>query len=249
MGDRARNRLAAIDATTGLASPDWDPDAGSRADAILTAGDAVYAGGRFRQLGSVMQQGFGSFTAAGASDSSGPSVSCPVDHTTVAVPPSNDSAGPVVTPPAKPARSHPLELKSFEVKPPRFRPMPAAATHGRSSAKGPAQKQKIPEGTAFLFELTTAANVRIRINRELFGRRHGKECVAPAHRRGHRCTRYQLYGTLASKAREGANSVAFSGRLRGKRLPTGIYTAKLIATDYSGKDSVSRLARFQVLGP
>ena len=49
-GGKARNNIAALDATTGLAT-DWNPDAGDSVLALAVSGTTVYAGGAFRHMG------------------------------------------------------------------------------------------------------------------------------------------------------------------------------------------------------
>ena len=51
IGGQARNRIAALDATTGLATA-WNPNANSyRVDALAVSGSTVYAGGYFTSIG------------------------------------------------------------------------------------------------------------------------------------------------------------------------------------------------------
>ena len=53
---RTRNRLAAIDAATGLARP-WDPDANGDVHALALDGDTVYAGGDFARINGTVDRG------------------------------------------------------------------------------------------------------------------------------------------------------------------------------------------------
>ncbi|MBK9779413.1 MAG: sortase [Anaerolineales bacterium] len=50
IGGQARNRIAALDVTTGLATP-WNPNASSRVSALAVSGTTVYAGGQFTTIG------------------------------------------------------------------------------------------------------------------------------------------------------------------------------------------------------
>lgn len=51
-GGQPRNDLAALDATTGLATP-WDPDVSGRVNAIALTGGTLYVGGQFTAIGGV----------------------------------------------------------------------------------------------------------------------------------------------------------------------------------------------------
>ena len=50
IGGQTRNRIAALDAATGLATA-WDPDADNRVLALAVSGSTVYAGGQFTRIG------------------------------------------------------------------------------------------------------------------------------------------------------------------------------------------------------
>jgi hypothetical protein len=84
-----------------------------------------------------------------------------------------------------------------------------------------------PRATAFRFSLSEPAGLRIVLRR--FGR-----YVGQLRRRG-----------LAA----GSNSIAWGGRLRGRRVRPGAYAAVLIATDAAGNRSLPRLIEFRVLRP
>ena len=50
IGGKRRNCIAALDASTGVAT-DWDPEAGYTVNALAVSGDVVYAGGFFHTIG------------------------------------------------------------------------------------------------------------------------------------------------------------------------------------------------------
>src|SRR4030042_1805457 len=50
IGGQARNRIAALDATTGLATT-WNPNAYERVRTLRLSGSTVYAGGNFTSVG------------------------------------------------------------------------------------------------------------------------------------------------------------------------------------------------------
>ncbi len=90
-------------------------------------------------------------------------------------------------------------------------------------------------GTKVGFRIDGAADVRFRVQRLRLGRRRGggasPRCVAatPRNRAAATCTRrIPLAGGFVRKAKAGANSFRFSGRLGGRRLSPGSY--RLVAT-------------------
>lgn len=246
IGGLDRRRIAALDAVSGAANPAWDPSADGPAYAIVSSGGAVFAGGEFSQLGTTMQQGFGAWNAAAALTSPPAAETCPGDNAGSSGPPA-----PVVQPvPDRPSapvtRPVRLVIRSFKAKPARFK----AGTPSASTPTKGKKRRGFPTGTTFVFDLSRRAKVRISIHRELFGHRKGKECVAPKAGDGRRCIRYQLYGTLTpGRAAPGRHRLPFTGMFGGKRLPAGIYTAKLTAMSLDGKRRVSRLTRLQVIAP
>lgn len=64
IGGQPRNRIAALDISTGLATP-WNPGAGSNiVNAVAAAGSSVYAGGDFSSLGGQVRVNVGEVDAA-----------------------------------------------------------------------------------------------------------------------------------------------------------------------------------------
>ena len=100
--------------------------------------------------------------------------------------------------------------------------------------------RRAPLGTAFRFTLSAAARVQITITRSAAGLRRGHSCLAPSARlrRAHakRCTRTLTVGSLTRAGEpEGADSVAFSGRLGHRALSAGAYDATLLASNGAGR--------------
>jgi hypothetical protein len=99
----------------------------------------------------------------------------------------------------------------------------ARLTHKRFHA-GRRVSRKV--GTRFRFRLSAAATVTIRIVRL----------------RGH----HRTIGKLTRKGHSGANRIAFSGRIRHRKLKPGRYRAVLRATNAAGRSRAVKL-RFTVV--
>jgi len=63
IGGETRNRIAALDATTGLATS-WNPDANEEVSELALSGSTVYAGGAFTSIGGQTRNGFAALDAA-----------------------------------------------------------------------------------------------------------------------------------------------------------------------------------------
>jgi PKD domain len=100
----------------------------------------------------------------------------------------------------------------------------------------------------FSFQLDEAAAVQVRIERVLPGRKQGRSCRKPSarNRKGKRCTRFARVTTLTATGLKGANSVRFSGRVRGRALAAGRYPATVVATDAAGNASAPKRVSFVV---
>lgn len=103
-------------------------------------------------------------------------------------------------------------------------------------------------GTTFRFVLSEAARTTIAVARTRSGRRSGTRCVAPRKGLKRRCTRVTNVLTLTrTKARKGANSVMFTGRVAKVALAPGSYRATVRATDAAGNRSTARTVGFTVV--
>jgi hypothetical protein len=105
-------------------------------------------------------------------------------------------------------------------------------------------------GTAFLFDLSTAAGVRVALDRLASGTRSGRRCLAPerAPRRAHAkgCRRTVSVATLTRRSKPaGHDRIHFTGRIGRRTLRPGAYEARLVATNATGSSS-SVAARFEV---
>jgi plastocyanin len=82
----------------------------------------------------------------------------------------------------------------------------------------------------FSFRLSEAASVRLVISRKVR-------------------KRYRVRGTLTRRdLAAGKHTIAFKGRLAGKKLAPGSYRASITATDTTGNRSATRRVAFRVLG-
>lgn len=62
------------------------------------------------------------------------------------------------------------------------------------------------------------------------------------------CQGYQRIGAIRQQARSGRNTIAFNGRVAGRKLAKGNYRAKLTITDAAGNVSRAETIRFKVVG-
>ena len=111
-------------------------------------------------------------------------------------------------------------------------------------------KPRPPLGTTFSFRLNEKASVSFEFTRKLAGRRVKGRCVAQTRRNRHRraCRRTIPQGVLAVAGHNGANKVAFQGRLSAsKKLPPGQYTLAITATDSAGRRSQPEELTFRIV--
>jgi sugar lactone lactonase YvrE len=126
------------------------------------------------------------------------------------------------------------------------RPADADGTGARAARVRPRRS------TTFRYRLSEPAAVAIRIDRALPGRRFRGRCRAPGRRpvaRRARCTRWPHVVTLSRRGRAGGNTLRFSGRVRGRRIPAGRYRATAAATDVVGNPSQPASLRLRAVAP
>ena len=105
-------------------------------------------------------------------------------------------------------------------------PTPFAAASGDTASFAQSKRKRPPRGTTISYGLDRVTTVTLRIDRLTAGRRNSSgQCVrqTTANRKRKRCTRVSTVGSFLRLGRPGANSVAFTGRLKGKALKAGSY--------------------------
>jgi hypothetical protein len=104
-------------------------------------------------------------------------------------------------------------------------------------------------GTTFRYRLSEAASVTVTLRRKSVGRKVGGKCRSRtrANRRHSPCIRYRRVGQLRQRGTAGRNKKRFSGWLGRRRLHTGSYRARFVATDAAGNRSRSKAVRFTIV--
>lgn len=129
----------------------------------------------------------------------------------------------------------------------------AVASGATAKVAGSARGRRAPKrGTTIRFTLSEAARVTLTVERRAAGRRSGRRCVAPTAKlrraRARACTRFVVAGTLMrGSGRQGANAVAFSGRIGRRALTAGRYRVTATAADAAGNRAAAIRAAFRVV--
>jgi trimeric autotransporter adhesin len=103
------------------------------------------------------------------------------------------------------------------------------------------KKHKKLAPTILSFSSSEAAKVTITLRRIV-------RVACPAHSRHRNCTALRAAGTITIAAHAGSNRVVFSGRVRGKPLSPGRYTATLVARNAAALASKPLTVSFQLVG-
>jgi uncharacterized delta-60 repeat protein len=141
-----------------------------------------------------------------------------------------------------PASPSPPVLSRLMLSPRTFR----AAAHGSSIA---AHKPHKGVGTIVSYRDSQAATSVFTVKRPQSGVREGKRCVAirtHARNRPRRCRRLLTIGGFAHADIAGANSFRFTGRVRGHKLPPGLYVLEAVARNSAGMPSTPAAKRFRI---
>lgn len=142
---------------------------------------------------------------------------------------------PTIAPPSSPA-SPPVKplagvITGLTISPSAFSAAPTGAT---ISTRGASAKKKF--GTKVSYRDSQGATTTFSVLREVSGRRHGKACRKPGkgNRHGKRCTILVAIGSFTHADRAGANSLHFSGRLKGRKLAKGAYKLRAVPRNAAG---------------
>lgn len=172
-----------------------------------------------------------------AANSVGPSTGA--DGTFTTAPPATVTA--TMTAPAIPGDATPPIVSALKVAPARF----AVVTTARARGK------RHHDGASITFKLSERAEITISFARETTGIKSGKACVARGrkHVHGKPCMRYRPAGSLTWRSEPaGKVSLPFTGRVGHAALAPGRYRLMLTATDAAGNKSITRTARFTIVG-
>jgi hypothetical protein len=133
--------------------------------------------------------------------------------------------------PALVVKPLPGVLTALAVSPSSFFPAPSGAT---VSSAGKKAKKKY--GAKITYRDSQAATTTFTVLFESSGRMQGKSCKKPSNKNAHgkRCTLLKKLGSFTHVDVAGANSLHFSGRLNGKKLPVGSYELQAVAHDAAG---------------
>jgi hypothetical protein len=134
-------------------------------------------------------------------------------------------------------------VTAFKISPTKFRVAPLGATKAAAKKKTP----KTPAGSTFLITANLATTVTIAITHQFHGIRVNGKCVTRSskHRHGKACSKTIADGTISSPRPQGASKLAFSGRIAGRALKPGHYTAT--ATAGGGTPAGKRTATFTIV--
>jgi hypothetical protein len=104
-------------------------------------------------------------------------------------------------------------------------------------------------GTTFRYNVNEAGIVTFAVERKKTGRLVGGKCKPRTAKNAKRkkCPIFKRIGPLSQKAKAGANSLKWNGKLKGKPLPPGSYRATVVATDGAGGRSAPQTVGFRIL--
>ncbi|MDQ5832551.1 MAG: hypothetical protein M3550_05765 [Actinomycetota bacterium] len=150
---------------------------------------------------------------------------------------------------------------------PQFEADPATGGPGGSDASSPSSSglkagdsTLFPgQGTKFTFNSSEAGRAVLTVQKRVKGLKlkvKGKRrCVAKSAKRVRkapakkRCKTWKKIGSIRKQVKAGRNTIAFSGRLAGRKLGPGRYRALLKITDLAGNVSRAETAKFKVIKP
>jgi hypothetical protein len=141
-------------------------------------------------------------------------------------------SAPCPVPPSPPAPK-PVAgaITGLAISPSSFFAAPSGATIAK--AKG---KKKRKYGATIGYRDSQAATTTLTVLLETNGRRQGKSCKKPGrhNKHGRRCTILTALGSFVHADTVGANSLRFSGRLKGRKLARGSYRLQAVPHNAAG---------------
>jgi Ca2+-binding RTX toxin-like protein len=118
----------------------------------------------------------------------------------------------------------------------------------RGSSARPAARRRARVGTKVRFRLSENATVRFGVVRRKAGRNVRGSCRRLTRRnRTRRKCGLRLKGGFSRPGKQGENSFAFTGRLRGRKLKPGRYYLVARATDGAGNQATAKRVKFKIL--
>ena len=109
------------------------------------------------------------------------------------------------------------------------------------------------QATHFKFRSTKAGQAVLTVEQRFKGtkkKRKGKKlCVAAKKGQKKNCTGYRKVGEIHQAVTAGDNTIAFNGRIAGRKLKPGKYRASLVVTDAAGQVSRTETVNFKVVKP
>lgn len=126
---------------------------------------------------------------------------------------------------------------------------PADRTAPRLTGLALARSFTRAQGTKLRFTLSEAAKVTLTFSQPKTGRRVGRSCrkTTRSNRRRPPCTIANVRGRLVLNGDQGANAIAFKGRLAARRqLGAGRYKLTAVAVDPAGNRSAASTRRFAI---
>ena len=124
-------------------------------------------------------------------------------------------------------------ISALTISPTAFSAAPKGATVSKASKK--------KYGAKIGYRDSQAATTTFTVLLPTPGRMQGRTCKKPgkANRHGRRCTLYKALGSFTHLDKAGANSLHFSGRLKGRKLAPGAYRLQAIAHNAAGNGAAT----------
>ena len=109
------------------------------------------------------------------------------------------------------------------------------------------------QSARFKFKSSKAGQAVLTFEQKFRGtkkKRKGKTiCVAAKKGQKKNCNGYRKVGEIKQRVAPGDNTIAFNGKIAGRKLKPGKYRASLVITDDAGQVSRTETTNFQVVKP